>query len=177
MRRRCRKRTGIKKVTFASGNANEADAVERFDGILEGLRDVWLWLGNGRFGDRLLELYPRDTATFAYLSNLEKVCDGLLEPEGEEAAADPGKVASIMRAGITNLIEKLEAEPCRLFWTWDILLTALRRTGGDPELSARITSGRMAAVEHHQALRASARDVTADIHLDGWIHQRAIDAE
>lgn len=147
------------------------DAVS--DGILEGLRDVQLWLGKGPYGDRLLELYPHDTATFVNLSNMEKVCDGILGSEGDEAAADPDKVAFIMRVVITNLVEKLEAEPCRLFWTWDVLLMALRSNGGDAELDARITLGRMAAVERHQALRGSARDVTADIHLDGWVHQEA----
>lgn len=147
------------------------DAVS--DGILEGLRDVQLWLGKGSYGDRLLRLYPRDTATLVDIFNMEKVCDRILELEGDGAAADPNEIAFIMRVFVTNLVEKLEADPCRLFETWEVLLTALQRNGGDAELNARITRGRMEAVERHQALRGGARDVAAGIHLGGWVHQSA----
>lgn len=145
------------------------DAVS--DGILEELRDTWRWLGEGPYGDRLLELYPRDTATFVELHRMEEICEMLLEGQGGHEPAEPEKIALIMRAFITNQVEKLEAEPCRLFETWDVLSRALRRNGGDPSLEARIAAGRMAALERHQTLRESHVDVTADIHLDGWIHQ------
>ena len=53
------------------------DAVS--DGILEELRDVRSWLGKGQYADRLLELYPRDTATLIQLHRMKQICEMLAQ--------------------------------------------------------------------------------------------------
>ncbi|PNQ77419.1 hypothetical protein BA950_05180 [Erythrobacter sp. SAORIC-644] len=145
------------------------DAVS--DGILEDLRDTLRWFGEGPYADRLIELYPRDTATLVDLRYMQDICDMLLKGEAGHEPTEPDIIALLLRAFIKNQVEKLEAEPCRLFKTWDILSDALKANGGDASLEVRIAAGRKAALERHQALRESHVDVTADIQLDGWIDQ------
>lgn len=156
-----------KDVSLLDPMFEQIDAVA--DGILEELHDIELWLGKGPYGRRLLGLYHRDMVTIHLLNNIDTIVDSV----ENDAAPDPGQIALMKHAAINGLVEALENEPCRLSGTWNSLWIMLRENGGDAELEARIESGRMAAVKRHQALRESACDVTASIHLEGWVYQKA----
>lgn len=149
----------------------QIDAVS--DGILEELHDIELWLGKEPYGRRLLGLYRGDMATIRLLNDVNTIVDSV----ENNASFDPGQIALMKRAAVHGLVEALEDEPCRLYGTWNSLGIMLRKNGGDAELEARIESGRMAAVKRHQALHESARDVTASIHLDGWVFQKENDGK
>lgn len=146
----------------------QIDAVS--DGILEGLRDIKFWLGDSPYAERLLKLYPHDAATLVGLLKIEELCKQISQAGPEETEAETGEPALILRAYIANVLDQFQAAPCRLFSSWDALSIALRNSGGDEELDARIDQGRMAAIKRHQKLGKAARDVTSNVSLGGWVY-------
>jgi hypothetical protein len=125
------------------------------DGVLEDLRDIFDWLGDGDFTRRLLTSLSADIAALHEISGLQRVAASLEAAKDEDAAGFEAVKAALGDI-LAEQVAKIERDAPRLHGTWSAFQSALRALGAGADIISVVENHRLAALERHHTLRERA---------------------
>lgn len=139
---------------------------ELLEGILEEPRDIILWLGKGRYSEKLLGLLPMDINAVIRARRLLDV-KGMIEDEVGEKGREDLKL--VMDKLMEQEMFRIRESPPRLFGSLGEVARIYEGLGAKPEYLSELEEMRKKALAVHQEVHDRFTGSPAEFQLKGWV--------